>query len=261
MNQKMQEEIALFRYSLIAPLITNTFTQITQKAYLEEICAKTYNVPHYGFRNFAPKTLKSWFYTYNKHGIEGLYPQSRSDKGTSRILNEQVQKFIIDAKLKNPKRSAKSIYQELLAKKMISYEEGSLPTIQRFIQNKRLSTPKLNLKDRRAFEMEYPNDCWQSDASAGPCLLIDGKKYKTHLIAFLDDCSRTITHAEFFFQDNLVSLEISFKKAVAKRGIPKKLFVDNGKIFHSKQFQLICANLGTILSYAQPYSPESKGYV
>lgn len=52
-----------------------------------------------------------------------------------------------------------------------------------------------------------------------------------------------------------------FKKAVAKRGIPKKLFVDNGKVFKSNQMQFICANIGTILSFARPYSPESKGKI
>jgi hypothetical protein len=52
-----------------------------------------------------------------------------------------------------------------------------------------------------------------------------------------------------------------FKNAVAKRGVPKKLFVDNGKIYHSHQMQLICASLGTILCYARPFSPESKGKI
>src|SRR5690606_16337457 len=52
-----------------------------------------------------------------------------------------------------------------------------------------------------------------------------------------------------------------FKKGVAKRGIPKRLFVDNGKVYKSDQMQFICANLGTILCYARPYSPESKGKV
>lgn len=52
-----------------------------------------------------------------------------------------------------------------------------------------------------------------------------------------------------------------FKDAVASKGIPKKVFVDNGKIYKSEQFQLICAALGSILSFARPYSPQSKGKI
>ena len=50
-------------------------------------------------------------------------------------------------------------------------------------------------------------------------------------------------------------------KAVASKGIPKKIFVDNGKIYRSHQMEFICASLGTVLSFARPYRPQSKGKV
>lgn len=136
-----------------------------------------------------------------------------------------------------------------------------MSTVQRFISKSNLSSHKIEAVDRKAFEFEYPNECWQSDISVGPYLNIGSKKYKTHIIAILDDSSRLIIHAEAFFNDNLLSLLSVFKKAVAKRGIPKKLFVDNGKVYKSNQMQFICANLGTILSFARPYSPQSKGKI
>ncbi len=66
---------------------------------------------------------------------------------------------------------------------------------------------------------------------------------------------------KLFFKDDFLSLLSVFKNGVAKRGIPKKLFVDNGKVYKSNQMQFICANLGTILCYARPYSPESEGKI
>lgn len=149
----------------------------------------------------------------------------------------------------------------MLAKKIISYNDVSLSTIQRYISLNRQAFVKQISKDRRSFEMQFPNDCWQSDISVGPYLNIEDKKKRTFLVAFLDDSSRVITHAQYYFEDNLISLQDCFKKAVSKRGIPNKLFVDNGKVFKSDQFNLICAALGTTLSYAQPYSPESKGKI
>jgi len=63
------------------------------------------------------------------------------------------------------------------------------------------------------------------------------------------------------FEQNLVSVLSVFKQAVQRRGIPKKLFMDNGKVFRSDQLQLICASLGTVVSYAAPFSASSKGKI
>ncbi len=260
MDENLRQSIALFKYSLIAPLVTETFTQATAKEYLEEISAKRYDTPQ-GTKEYAPETIKEWLRLYRKFGIDGLYPKVRSDKGKPRNLPDDAKEFIISSKVNSPKRSAKSIYQELIAKGYVNYDQISLSTVQRFISKSNISAKKLEGVERLAFEFEFPNECWQSDISVGPYLNIDGKKLKTYIIALLHDSSRLIIHAEAFFSDNFLSLLSTFKKAVSKRGIPKKLFVDNGKVYKSNQMQFICASLGTILSYARPYSPESKGKI
>ncbi|MFR1708890.1 MAG: DDE-type integrase/transposase/recombinase [Clostridium sp.] len=260
MDENLRQSVALFRYSLIAPLITETFTQVSQKEYLEEVSAKRYDTPQ-GIKEYAPATIKEWLRLYRRFGIDGLYPKIRSDKGKPRNLSSDVKEFIVYLKINSPKRSAKSIYQELIAKGYASFDDISLSTVQRFISKSNLSSKKLEGAERLAFEFEFPNECWQSDISVGPYLSIDGKKHKTFIIAILDDSSRLIIHAEAFFNDNFLSLLSVFKKAVSKRGIPKKLFVDNGKVYKSNQMQFITASIGTILSFARPYSPESKGKI
>lgn len=261
MDDKLKEKLALFRFSLIAPLLNNTFSEPSAKAYLEAICAKTYDVPYYGKREYSPTSIKSWLLLYRKHGLEGLYPINRHDKGQTRSLNEPVKQYITDAKTLCPQRSAKSIYHELIARGMISSGSISLSTVQRFIQKQGLNKLKTIPKDRRAFEMEFPGDCWQTDISQGPYLTINGKKMKTWLIAFVDDASRAIMASSFSFEQNLTAVLSVFKTAVMRRGIPKKLFMDNGKVFHSDQLQFICASLGTIASYAEIFSPQSKGKI
>ncbi len=261
MDEKLRQSIALFKYSLIAPLLTETYCQSTAKGYLEEVCARRYTTPQGHEKEYAPETLKDWLRIYRKYGIDGLYPKQRSDKGNTRKLEDSVKDYIIAAKLRNTRRSAKSIYHELIAKGYIDYHKISLSTVQRFVSREALTSSKLEPVDRRAFEFESPNECWQSDISVGPYLIINGKKHKTYIIAILDDASRTIIHCEAFFEDNFISLLSVFKNAVAKRGIPKKLFVDNGKVYKSHQMQFICASIGTILCYARPYSPQSKGKI
>jgi hypothetical protein len=109
--------------------------------------------------------------------------------------------------------------------------------------------------------MEHANDCWQSDCSSGPVIMVNGKKTQTFLYAHIDDASRHVLHAEFYFRDNAVNMQDSFKKAIAKAGIPRRYFVDNGKSFDNLQLRLICASLGIALIHTRPYMPKSKGKV
>lgn len=261
MDESMQQKVALFRYALIAPILNETYTQATAKEYLESVCSKNYDVPYYGKREFSPATLKTWLLYYRKHGIDGLKPSKRSDKGNTRVLSEAAKEYITRVKMQTPEKAIISIYHELLAKGIIEAGSVSPSSIQRFVHNHNLNKAKTVPKDRRAFSMEYPGDCWQTDISQGPYLTINGKKMRTYLTAFIDDASRAIMAASFSYEQNLISVLSVFKQAVQRRGIPKKLFMDNGKVFRSDQLQYICASLGTIVSYAAPYSAASKGKI
>jgi len=115
--------------------------------------------------------------------------------------------------------------------------------------------------DRRAFEMEFANDMWDADTSHGPYLTINGKKVKTYLIAIIDDASRLITNAKFYFEDNAINFQLTFKEALKKYGVPKRIFLDNGKTYKNEQIGIICANVGMALIYTKPYSPESKAKI
>jgi putative transposase len=261
MDENTQQKVALFRYALIAPILNETHSQATAKEYMASVCGKTYDVPYYGKREFSPDTLKTWLLYYRKYGIDGLKPSIRSDKGSTRVLSEAAKEYITAVKTQTPEKSIISIYHELLAKGIIEAGSVSPSSIQRFVYNHNLNKAKKVPKDRRAFSMEYPGDCWQTDISQGPYLTINGKKMRTYLIAYIDDASRAIMAASFSYEQNLVSVLSVFKQAVQRRGIPKKLFMDNGKVFRSDQLQYICASLGTIVSYAAPYSAASKGKI
>ena len=72
------------------------------------------------------------------------------------------------------------------------------------------------------------NDIWQSDVMHGPKVPVGPKQRKSYLIAFLDDHSRLIVHAAFYLSENLGAFMHAFEIALAKRGLPVKLYVDNG---------------------------------
>ena len=69
--------------------------------------------------------------------------------------------------------------------------------LHRFIKSHGLKRSDSQFKDRRAFEMEYPGDCWQTDLSMGPYLTINGHKHKTYIVAYIDDASRAVMIASY----------------------------------------------------------------
>lgn len=102
-------------------------------------------------------------------------------------------------------------------------------------------------KAYRRFERDHPNSLWQGDALAGPWLPdpnLPGKKRRAHLFAFIDDHSRLVPYAEFFFDEALPRLERVLKIALLRRGVPHALYVDNGQVYSSLQFGAACATLG-----------------
>lgn len=114
----------------------------------------------------------------------------------------------------------------------------------------------------RRFEREHSNSLWQGDAMVGPWPPdpeVAGKKRRAHLFCFLDDHSRLVPHAEFFWDEALPRLERVLKVAVLRRGVPQAIYVDNGQVYSANQFAAACATLGIQRIQTAPYSPESKG--
>jgi transposase InsO family protein len=124
--------------------------------------------------------------------------------------------------------------------------------------------PKVPKGGFRRFQKEHRNCLWQVDLKYGP-YLPDSKNPKksvrTYLVAFIDDFSRLVPHAGFYLDQKLPALEDCFRKAILKRGIPDRVYVDQGKIFVSRWFRIACARLNVRHMAAKPYSPEAKGKI
>jgi hypothetical protein len=101
-----------------------------------------------------------------------------------------------------------------------------------------------------------------ADCMHGPTLkLASGATQRTFLFALLDDHSRLCVHGQFYPAERLEYFLDSLRQAVASRGIPTKLYTDNGAAFRSQHLQIVCANLGIKLLHARPYHGWSKGKI
>lgn len=261
MNDKKIQEIALFKFSLIAPLINETYEAASMSEYFREIASKIHIFPDGTAVKYSSGALKKWYLDYKHKGFEGLIPKTRNDLGKPRNLNLDAIKKIHSLKEQYPYITGTLVYRKLIEEGYIKASHTSKATVLRYIRENNLKRNQIVPVDRKAFEMEFANDCWQSDTSHGAIIKVNGQKRQTFLITFIDDASRLITHGEFFFNDNAVNMQTVFKKSISKYGIPKRLFVDNGKSYKNDQLTLICASLGITLIHAQPYTPEAKGKI
>ena len=261
MEGKIMKEIALLKYSIIAPVVTNTYTTNSKIEHFREEAQKKYTLSNGIPFQFAPFTAKGWYLKYMKKGFDGLLPKTRADLGKPRVLNQKVMDRIVELKKQYQHITGSLVYQKLIEEGTLYKTDSSLSTILRFIRDNNLKASQLNPTERKAFAMEFSNDMWQADSSHGPILTINGKKVKTYIIAFIDDASRMIVGCGIFLSDNAINMQAVFKKAIAKYGVPTRIFVDNGSPYKNNQLEMICASVGTVLIHSRAYSPESKGKI
>lgn len=250
-------DIGLFRFSIIAPIINKTHGCRSISEYIGVSASKSYEFNGKIYK-FSKSCIKNWYLSYKKYGLIALQSKIRSDKNTSRLLNDDTIYRIQELREQFPHITGTAIYNKLIEEGYIYKKDVSLTTILRFLKNNNLKAGQICNIERRMFEMEHVNDCWQADTSAGPYLKIDGVKYKTYIIMFIDDKSRLIMGYDVFFNDNAINMQHVFKNAIKTYGKPRKLFVDNGGPYDNKQLALICASLGIELIHAKPYTPEAK---
>jgi putative transposase len=84
---------------------------------------------------------------------------------------------------------------------------------------------------------------------------------KTYLFAFIDDHSRAVMGHRFGFAEDTVRLAAALRPALASRGVPESIYVDNGSAFVDSWLLRACATLGIKLVHSTPGRPEGRGKV
>ncbi|NBP25233.1 MAG: hypothetical protein EBU81_11925, partial [Proteobacteria bacterium] len=116
----------------------------------------------------------------------------------------------------------------------------------------------------KAFEAPAVNELWMADFSPGPHLLADSNATTprgTHLCAIIDDHSRLVVAALYHPDATTRSFHATLKEALRRRGLPRKLYTDQGGPFVNDHTRLVCANLNIRLLHAKPYHAWSKGKI
>jgi len=266
MTEEQKIEIATFRFGVIADFVNGARLYRKEKRRLiKEKCDRKWEIPYSEKTRISNSTLFRWIRLYEASGgrLESLYPRDRSDQGKSRSLNEEISQTLIRMRTEMVDATVPQLLVEMKKRRLLPPgKDLPIATVYRFLHrqgcmDKKASPPE----DRRKFEAELPNDIWQSDVMHGPQVIVDGKRRKSYLIAFMDDHSRLVPYGSFYLSETIGSFLKALEKALLKRGLPRKLYVDNGPAFRSKKLEYATAALGIALIHSRPYKPEGRGKI
>ena len=175
MEKDSKRQVALFRYSVISPLITNPENYCSNNDFFKSAANKSY-IDTYGRKRIVSKgTIERWYYKYKEKGFDGLIPQRREDSGTSRKISAEVHLKIAELIDQYPRLKAMDIYRELI-KSEISPKMCSYDTVNRIYQRIKNKKPDEITKERLRYECKFSNDVWCADSSVGPYLYIGNEK-------------------------------------------------------------------------------------
>ncbi len=194
-----------------------------------------------------------WIRRYRAGGFSELIPSPR-------VLSPRTDTATLELaaalKRENPARTAAQVQRILRASSGWAPSES---TLLRLFHRLELIGPAAG--DGPAvfgrFEAENPNDRWTGDALHGP--KVGGRK--TYLFAVLDDHSRLICGYRFGFSEDTVRLGVALEPALACRGVPASVYVDNGSAFVDAWLLRACAKLGIRLVHSTPHRPQGRGKI
>jgi putative transposase len=245
--------VGLFRYQLICPALDSGLSTKARGRLVREIAAREHTDPFGARVKYSRDTLDRWIRRYRAGGFVELIPSTRAACPRTDAATLELAAAL---KRENPARTAAQVARILRASSGWAPSES---TLLRLFHRLELIGPAAG--DAPVvfgrFEAENPNDRWTGDALHGP--RIGGRK--TYLFAFLDDHSRLICGYRFGFSEDTVRLGVALEPALAARGVPASVYVDNGSAFVDAWLLRACAKLGIRLVHSTPHRPQGRGKI
>ena len=141
-NTPTAEQIAVaqWRFGLVAPVIQNTYLEVSEMAYYRRITEQSLTRPDGIEVQLSPNTLQKWTSEYRRYGFEALIPKERADKGSTRVLTPEAEEEIRRVLEKFPRLKGQQICDHL-KENGFSAMTLSPRSVQRYIRNHDLRNP------------------------------------------------------------------------------------------------------------------------
>lgn len=262
-TKQWQEDQALERYRIIAPLLDDSLDQAKKQQLREELAIQN---------GLSPRSLYRYEQSFrDKGGFSGLKPMNRAMR-RSQILPDNFEELLAEAiqlKREVPSRSVAQIILILEMEGRIQPGVLKRSTLQRHLYNAgfgkkqmkkytdaRSSSTKRFCKAHR-MQLAQADIKYLIKLPIGP----NGKMVQTYLVVIIDDHSKVILGSGIYDNQEKAIVEDVYRRAILERGIFTSTYVDNGKQFVSTQLIRALSALGIQHLRAKPYACQSKGKV
>lgn len=255
--------VGMFRYQLIRDAADPGLTSRQRGRMVRALAAAEHTDPSGQQVRYSRDHLDRWIRAWRRGGFEALVPAGRAPHART---DPGVLELAAALKRERPGRTTAQIARILRTRTGWSPSETTL--LRHF--------HRLGLQTHLAgdgvdggvtvfgrFEADRVNELWTGDALHGPRLGgVDGAGgRKTYLFAFLDDHSRMIVGHRWGFAEDTVRLAAALRPALAARGVPEAIYVDNGSAFVDAWLLRACAKLGIKLTHSTPGRPQGRGKI
>jgi transposase InsO family protein len=244
---------ARFRFSVVGPLLSAPPARGELKAALAELAAKTWLHPlTQEPTRVGQSTIERWLYlarAERQDPLGALCRQLRQDTGQMRVMSLALRQEL-EAQYVAHKKWSYKLHADNLAV-LVEMRPGlgrkpSYSTVRRYMKKHGLvrirrkghsghpgearAERRVELREVRDFEVEYVHGLWHSDFHHGDLKVLTaaGEWVTPLLVAFLDDRSRFVAHAQWYLAEGTEDFVHGLCQALLKQGLPRALMTDNG---------------------------------
>ena len=260
MNARQEDE-AVFWCGLLTSVLFEKLEKGEERRRLRELSQQEAMFPNGRRRQPSLSTLKRKLKKYRHGGFNAMARKARSDRGEPRVVPAEVMATAIAAKKEQPRRSP------LMLNLILAQQHGQTvarSTLYRHLKAAGATRLKLGVtqqKVRKRWTCEHTHEMWAGDFEYGPYVLVDGQSVQSYLSAFIDVCSRYIVAARYYVRQNFDVLSDTLIRGFEVHGVPQKVYLDNGKVYHAQALKRACYRLGVGLLHRAIGDPATGGII
>jgi len=271
---------ARLRFAIIGPLLASPPPAGELRAALADLAAKTWRHPFTGLDlRFGVSTLERWFYAAKNAAdpVVALRNQVRRDIGRFPSLSTEAVEALTAQYHQHAGWTAQLHYDNLrVTLKAAGVKCPSYASVRRYLKAHglvRRRTPRrgsaaaiaardrLEQREVRSYEVEHVLQLLHLDFHEGSRKVLTrrGEYIKPLLVAFIDDRSRYLCHAQWYTSAGTEELVHGLCQALQKVGLPRSLMSDRGGPMLSGEFGAGLHRLAILHVPTLPYSPHVNG--
>jgi putative transposase len=285
MMESTNERWGRFRFQVVGLLLAAPQTERGDlKLELDKLADRTWSHPITGATvQFARSTIERWYYRAVNAGTDtaaALARRKRCDAVGARLDLNLIEALDEQYRLHNS-WSAQLHWDNLqaFARKEGLSEQFSYQTLRRYLRKKGMIRQRRKRgflrkgeeaaifmreqRETRSYEATHVGSLWHLDLhhAKRPILTQSGEWAMPILFAVIDDHSRLICHAQWYFTETTRDLVHGFSQALMRRGLPRLLMSDNGSAMTSAEFTQGLSRLGINHATTMAYSPNQNGKI